>query len=132
MYALWTQIRLFYGVPLVGPLLTIVLSALVHAYDSFELVWDQQGMGVAERFATIETHWLYFVGYGGVLAVLSLYLRFWDLFVVRACIYPIYIANAPYACFKAQKCHPLPVFQMPLLLFNSVLQLVALNLGANA
>ena len=56
------QIRLICQLPLVGPLLTLVLSALLHAYDCFEFMWDQQGCGVAKRFALIETHWLYFLG----------------------------------------------------------------------
>ena len=124
------QIRLFCGVPFVGPVLTLVLSALLHAYDSFEFIWDQQGCGVAERFALIEMHWLYFLGYGGVLAFLSLHLRFWDLFVIRTVLYPIYIANAPHARFESRRAsQPLPVFQLPLLVFNALLQLVAASLA---
>ena len=124
------QIRLFCGVPFVGPVLTLVLSALLHAYDSFEFIWDQQGCGVAERFALIEMHWLYFLGYGGVLAFLSLHLRFWDLFAIRTVLYPIYIANAPHARFESRRAsQPLPVFQLPLLVFNALLQLVAASLA---
>mmetsp|Transcript_16557 Transcript_16557/g.42513 ORF Transcript_16557/g.42513 Transcript_16557/m.42513 type:complete len:140 (+) Transcript_16557:1664-2083(+) len=124
------QIRLFCGLPFIGPALALILSALLHAYDSFEFIWDQQGYGVAERFALIESHWVYFLGYGGILASLSLQLRFWDLFALRAVLYPIYIANAPHACFEKHKARrPLPVFQLPLFLFNCVLQLCAMTLS---
>ena len=82
---------------------------------------------VAERFALIEGHWLYFLGYGGVLASLSIRLRFWDLFVVRTVLYCFYIANAPHACFRGRSCRPLPVFQLPRLLFDAFLQLAALR-----
>ena len=50
----------------------------------------------------IEGHWLYFLGYGGLLASASLRLRFWDLFVLRAVLYPLYIANAPHARFASR------------------------------
>ena len=123
------QIRLFCSVPLIGPVLTIVLSALLHAYDSFEMIWDQQGYGVAERFSLIESHWLYFLGYGAILASLSIQLRFWDLFVLRSVLYPIYIANAAHARFESRVARRrLPVFQLPLLFFNSVLEMVAIKL----
>jgi len=124
------QIQLICGLPVVGPVLTLVLSALLHAYDSFEFIWNQQGYGVAERFALIESHWVFFLGYGGVLAFLSVRLRFWDLFVVRTMLYPIYIANAPHARFQSRKAGlRLPVFRAPVLLFNAVLQLVAASLA---
>jgi hypothetical protein len=165
-----TQVRLLCGLPLVGTPLTLVLSALLHAYDSFEFVWEHQGYGVAQRFALIEQvrvrarvcavlsrlaasrrcaatqgwrlprrevaqHWLYFLGYGGVLASVSIHLRFWDLFALRAVLYPLYIANAPHARFEPRRVvRPLPVFQMPLVLFNSFLSsfLAALRFGGRA
>ena len=127
--AFCVQIKLLCGLPYVGTLLTITLSALLHAYDSFEFVWEHQGHGVAERFALIEQHWLYFLGYGGVLASLSIHLRFWDLFTLRAVLYPLYIANAPHATFETRRTErPLPVFQIPLVIFNTITQLVAMKL----
>lgn len=48
------QIRLLCGLPYVGTLVAMVLSALLHAYDAFEFTWEHQGYGVAERFALIE------------------------------------------------------------------------------
>ena len=126
------QISLLRGLPVVGTALTLVLSALLHAYDSFEFVWDHMGIGVAGRFALIEGHWLYFLGYGGLLASASLRLRFWDLFVLRAVLYPLYIANAPHARFASRSCKPLPVFKPPLVLFNAVLQIAVLRLGKDA
>ena len=77
----------------------LLLSALLHSYDCFEMAWAQQGKDVQQRFRLIEEHWLYFLGYGALLATLSVVLRFWDLFVIRAVLYPIYIANAPHARF---------------------------------
>ena len=65
-------------------------------------------------------------GYGGFLALLSITLRFWDLFVVRAVLYPIYIANAPHAGFEHLNCRPLPVFQPALAFFNGAMQLANL------
>ena len=107
------QIRLLSTIPLLGleKGLTLLLSALIHAYDAFEPAWVSQGLGVSQRFTIIETHWLFFLGYGGVLATLSIFLRFWDFFVVRAVLYPLYIANAPYATFDKLRCRPLPAFQ---------------------
>ena len=65
-----------------------------------------------------------------MLALLSMRLRFWDLFVVRACLYPFYIANAPHARFLARKAaRPLPVFQVPLVVFNFCLQAFAMKIG---
>ena len=119
------QIRLFSGAPLLGPLLTFALSALLFAYDAFDILWAHQGYSVAERFALFEQRWLYFLGYGGVLATLSSQLRFWDLFAIRTAIYPIYMANAPYAHFATLKCHPLPVFQLPLRALNAVIRLTS-------
>ena len=126
------QLKLLCSLPLVGPLLTLVLSSLLHAYDCFEFVWDHRGIGVGDRFALIEDHWLYFLGYGGVLASCSLHLRFFDLFVLRAVLYPLYIANAPHARFAACPCQPLPVFRPPLAFFNAILQLAALRLENRA
>jgi len=124
------QIRLICGVPFIGPMLALVLSALLHSYDSFEFIWEHQGYGVAARFELIESHWLYFLGYGGVLAWLSMRLRFWDLFALRTVLYPIYIANAPYARFESRKAsRSLPVFKLPLLFFNSLIQLTAASIA---
>ena len=125
------QVRLLCGLPLVGTPITLVLSALLHAYDCFEFVWEARGYGVAERFALIEQHWLYFLGYGGVLASLSIHLRFWDLFAIRAVLYPLYIANAPHARFASCPCQPLPVFRAPLAFFNAILELAALRLESS-
>ena len=97
------------------------------AYDSFEMSWGGRGLGVSERVATIETHWPFFLGYGGVLAFLSLPLRFWDLFVLRACLYPVYIANAPHASFASLRVRPLPIFQPALVVFNSIVQLANMH-----
>ena len=164
------QLRLFCGVPYIGPALTLLLSALLHSFDSFEFVWELQGYSVAERFGLIEKHWHFFTGYGSVLAALSLRLRFWDLFVVRSvrlahriahratphtfcspsrvCVcdagcpslaslmnlqmlYPFYIANAPHARFHSRKAiRSLPVFQIPLVVFNFCLHLAAVKIGA--
>lgn len=66
-------------------------------------------------------HWLFFLGYGGVLASLSITLRFWDLFAIRTVLYPLYIANAPHTRFESRSCRPLRVFQLPLFLFNALL-----------
>ena len=101
------------GLPFVGTLVTLVLSALLHAYDSFEFYLEHRGLAVAKRFELIEGHWLYFLGYGGVLASLSIRLRFVDLFVLRTVAYCFYMANAPHASFRTRVCRPLPVFQMP-------------------
>jgi hypothetical protein len=87
-----------------------------------------QGLGVSQRFSIIETHWLFFLGYGGVLATLSIFLRFWDFFVVRAVLYPLYTANAPHATFDRLRCRPLPAFQVAFGLCNSLLQLAELRL----
>ena len=103
--------RFLTAVPWAGTALTLLLSALVHAYDSFEPHWLGARLSASARFGIVEGHWLYFLGYGGVLAGLSLYLRFWDLFVVRAVLYPIYIANAPHALYERLRCTPLPAFQ---------------------
>lgn len=118
--------RLLGGFPFVGTGVTLLLSALLHAYDSFELCWSYQGFGVSERFRLIEEHWGFFLGYGGLLALLSIVLRFWDLFVVRAVLYPVYIANAPHASFEHLDCRPLPVFQPALAFFNGAMQLANL------
>ena len=168
------QIRLVGCVPVVGSMCTPILTALLHAYDSFEFVWDAHGYGVAERFALMEQvctwhacvpfgsivyhacpqphacragpwpalvfcglpphsrhmsplvhqtqHWVYFLGYGGLLAFFAQRLRFFDLFVLRACLYPIYIANSQHARWHAHPCLPIPVFQLPLIGFNLFLE----------
>ena len=116
--------------PWAGLPLTLLLSALIHAYDSFEPAWLQRHLGASARFGIVETHWLYFLGYGGILAALSMYLRFWDLFVVRALLYPIYIANAPHARYEPLRCRPLPAFQAAFGVINSALQLADLRLRA--
>ena len=122
--------RLLCAVPWAGLPLTLLLSALIHAYDSFEPAWLQRHLGASARFGIVETHWLYFLGYGGILAALSMYLRFWDLFVVRALLYPIYIANAPHARYEPLRCRPLPAFQAAFGVINSALQLADLRLRA--
>ena len=125
------QIRLLGAlvpVPVVGVGGSLLLSALLHSYDCFEMAWAQQGKDVQQRFRLIEEHWLYFLGYGALLATLSVVLRFWDLFVIRAVLYPIYIANAPHARFDSLRCRPLPVFQLAFGVINGGLQLVELRM----
>ena len=125
-----TKVRLLgtlVPVPLLGVGVSLLLSALLHSYDCFELSWSQQGRDVMQRFRIIEEHWLYFLGYGALLATLSVLLRFWDLFVIRTVLYPIYIANAPYARFDSLRCRPLPVFQLAFGVINGGLQLVELR-----
>ena len=55
------QVRLLSGLPVVGTAATLVLSALLHAYDSFELCWSAEGLGVSQRFRLIEEHWGFFL-----------------------------------------------------------------------
>lgn len=114
-------------VPVLGVGVTLLLSALLHAYDCFELCWGEQGKDVQQRFRLIEDHWLFFLGYGSLLATLSVLVRFWDLFVIRACLYPMYIANAPHARYDTLRCRPLPVFQLAFGVINGGLQLVELR-----
>ena len=64
---------------------------------------------------------------GALLATLSVVLRFWDLFVIRAILYPLYIANAPHARFETLRCRPLPVFHLAFGVINGGLQLVELR-----
>ena len=54
-------------------------------------------------------------------------LRFWDLFVIRAVLYPVYIANAPHARFESLRCRPLPDFHVAFSVINGGLQLVELR-----
>ena len=109
---------------------TTPLSVLSHPLPSFLPLSTHTGYGVKQRFSLIEDHWLYFLGYGVILASFSLTLRFWDLFVVRSVLYPVYIANAPYARFHARRAAaPLPVFRAPLLVFNAGIHLAALKVG---
>lgn len=122
------QVKLIASLPFLGPSTMLLLSSLLHAYDSFEMHWGGLGLGVASRFRLIEAHWLYFVGYGGVLAALSAQLRFWDLFTIRAVLYPIYIANAPHANFRALSTRRLPVFQACFGTINAVLQLAEMRM----
>ena len=117
-------------VPALGVGVTLLLSALVHSYDCFEACWGQQGKEVQQRFQLIEDHWMFFLGYGALLATLSVLLRFWDLFVIRAILYPLYIANAPHARFETLRCRPLPAFQLAFGVINSGLQLVELRTRA--
>jgi len=63
-----------------------------------------------------------------VLAALSAGLRFWDLFVLRAVLYPIYIANAPHARYSDAPTSRLPVFQACFGVINSALQLAELRM----
>ena len=121
------QVRLFCALPVIGPAVTIILSALLHAYDSFEYCWDELGLGVAQRFRRIEAHWLFFLGYGCVLASLSVMLRFWDVFALRTVLYPVYIANAPHAHYDALRTRPLPFFGACFGVINSALQLAELR-----
>ena len=126
--AVLLQVRLLYALPVVGPPACVLLSALLHAYDSFELCWSALGLGVGQRFRRIEAHWLYFLGYGGLLAALSAVLRFWDLFALRSVLYCVYIANAPHASYERLRTTPLPVFRVCFGVINSALQLVDLRL----
>ena len=63
---------------------------------------------------------------------LQVVLRFWDLFVIRAVLYPLYIANAPHARFEALRCRPLPVFRLAFGVINGGLQLAELKTRAGA
>jgi len=63
-----------------------------------------------------------------VLAALSAGLRFWDLFTIRAVLFPIYIANAPHARFTKLTTRRLPVFQACFGAINAVLQLAELRM----
>ena len=63
---------------------------------------------------------------------LQVLLRFWDLFVIRAVLYPLYIANAPHARFEALRCRPLPVFRLAFGVINGGLQLAELKTRAGA
>lgn len=130
--AFMLQLRLLCRLPIVGSVATLVLSSLLHAYDCFELHWGHRGFSPSERFRLVENHWLYFMGYGSLLAILSMVLRFYDLFVIRTVLYPIYIANAPHAHFEKLRCRALPVFQVAFGVINSALQLAELHMRPKA
>ena len=90
--------------------------------------WGARGKGAVDKFDEIERHWLFFFGYGALLASLSLALRFWDLFAIRAVLYPVYIANAPKARYAGLEVRRLPVFQTVTFALNGGLHMAELQL----
>ena len=62
------------------------------------------------------------------LASLSLGLRFWDLFAIRAVLYPLYIANAPRARYEGYAVRRLPVFQTVTFALNGGLTMAELQM----
>ena len=90
--------------------------------------WGARGKGAVDKFDEIERHWLFFFGYGALLASLSLLLRFWDLFAIRAVLYPLYIANAPRARYEGYAVRRLPVFQTVTFALNGGLTMAELQM----
>ena len=90
--------------------------------------WGARGKGAVDKFDEIERHWLFFFGYGALLASLSLGLRFWDLFAIRAVLYPLYIANAPRARYEGYAVRRLPVFQTVTFALNGGLTMAELQM----
>ena len=90
--------------------------------------WGARGKGAVDKFDEIERHWLFFFGYGALLASLSLGLRFWDLFAIRAVLYPLYIANAPRARYEGYAVRRLPVFQTVTFVLNGGLTMAELQM----
>ena len=68
------------------------------------------------------------MGYGGLLASLSTRLRYWDLFALRAALYPLYIANAPRARYEGYAVRRLPVFQTVTFALNGGLTMAELQM----
>ena len=116
-------------VPLVGLPASLVIIALLHSYDSFDPHLERDGQSVDARYDLIDSHWLYFSGYGGVLALLSLsYPSLFDLFVFRAILCPLYIANAPHAAVARYATDRLPIFRVLRQIIDSFLQLAELKI----
>ena len=150
--AFFIQVRLLGQIPYVGRAASLVLSALIHScaaaalararsrrrrshaarhrlrFDCFEMHWGARGKGAVDKFDEIERHWLFFFGYGALLASLSLLLRFWDLFAIRAVLYPLYIANAPRARYEGYAVRRLPVFQTVTFALNGGLTMAELQM----
>jgi len=149
--AFFIQVRLLGQIPYVGRAASLVLSALIHScaaaalararsrrrhahaaarlrFDCFEMHWGARGKGAVDKFDEIERHWLFFFGYGALLASLSLGLRFWDLFAIRAVLYPLYIANAPRARYEGYAVRRLPVFQTVTFALNGGLTMAELQM----
>lgn len=109
------EMNLLFYIPYVGPVIYFIHSCWLASIYCFEYRWMYQRWGSAARLDYFERHWLYFVGFGFPLSLVT-YLcpRFVD-YGVFALLFPIFILMSataePHELRKAPHClRRLPVF----------------------
>lgn len=74
----------FIPVPLVAQFFTFVHNCLYYSLYAFEYAWMSQGIELNRRLDRIETYWQYHLGFGTILAVVTL----WPTsFIVSGCLF---------------------------------------------
>ncbi|CAG9464056.1 unnamed protein product [Pedinophyceae sp. YPF-701] len=80
--------------PVVGPLLSAVLMAMMYALWCFDLHWQLAGWPLENRLWFIEKRWPYFLGFCAPLSFPPLFLPFFWAAAVSGTLYPLLVASA--------------------------------------
>ncbi|KAK9836349.1 hypothetical protein WJX81_007690 [Elliptochloris bilobata] len=81
-------------VPVVGKVAYFVLVSWLYALYSFDYKWSLTSRRLQERIAFFEQHWAFFLGFGSVCTLATMYWTFFKGAAIMAIVYPLFILVA--------------------------------------
>jgi len=118
------QGKVFSMVPIkiLGSALNLLHQCLLHSLYSFEYKWFSQGLSLHKRLEYVETNWLYFLGFGLPLAVIT---SMPESQIIAGCVFsvvfPLFIVSGNQAMIVSSPGVPaLNIFSPTIAISNAV------------
>lgn len=121
-------------VPVLGPAVAFAASCWLTSYYAMEYRWS--GVALEARLRQLETHWLYFLGYGAPMTALYTLFPYLVSVALFAVAFPLALINAMHAVPVRPRPapddslpHELPIFYVPSAVALRLFRLVTGALG---
>jgi len=94
VFMLQTYVAGIIPIPLVGMVVNFVLLSWLNAFYSFDYQWSLRGRRLEERIQFFERNWAYFLGFGSVCTLGTVFCSFFSGAAILAAVYPLFILIA--------------------------------------
>jgi len=114
---------LFYWIPYVGGVIYFLSLCLIYSVYCHEYKWKNKGWELQKILSYFETRWLYFIGFGTPMTLLSFFFDYMISYAVISLMFLIFIPISFYGTTRQQKYWPhIPFLKYFDMYFSSLLK----------